>query len=207
LEITESSEAPLELLDQLLSFVRHRSRPDLRPPRLTASQRERVRRIILASAAVDEIPRQDRVQMALQEAERFGLDLVLPWLRARLDYVKQCGSGHYVYPLPDDLRPLVYTRRAKAAGRRELRRLLDEIEKPSTKGMYWYGVNEAITWLGSDSAEVTRRVTVWTNGSKHERGLALSFLSSGNWTVFTRSSRIGCHVASLAVESRTTVRG
>src|SRR5206468_9003464 len=43
LEITESSEAPLDLLDQLLLLVRHRSQADTRPPRLTASQRERVR--------------------------------------------------------------------------------------------------------------------------------------------------------------------
>jgi hypothetical protein len=190
LKITESSEAPLDLLDQLLSLVRHRSQADIRPPRLTASQRERVRRIILASAAVDDIPRQHRVQMALKEAERFGLDLVLPWLRARLDHVKRRANGHYIHPLPDELHPLVYTRRTSAAGRRELRRLLDEVEKPSTKGMYRYGVDEAVTWLGADSAEVTRRVAKWAKGSMNERRLALSFLSSGNWAVFTRRARL-----------------
>jgi hypothetical protein len=191
LEITESSEAPLDLLDQLLSLVRHRSQADMRPPRLTVSQRERVRRIMLASAAVDDIPRQHRVQMALEEAERFGLDLVLPWLRARLDHVKRRANGHYyIHPLPDELHPLVYTRRTSAAGRRELRRLLDEVEKPSTKGMYRYGVDEAITWLGADSAEVTRRVAKWAKGSMSQRRLALSFLGSGNWAVFTRRARL-----------------
>lgn len=190
LEITESSEAPLDLLDQLLSLVRHRSQADTRPPRLTASQRERVRRIILASAAVDDIPRQHRVQMALEEAERFGLDLVLPWLRARLDHVKRRADGRYIHPLPDELQPLVDTRRISAAGRRELRRLLDEVEKPSTKGMYRFGVDEAIAWLGSDGEEVTRRIAVWAKGTRHQRRLGLSFLNSGNWRVFTRRARL-----------------
>ena len=56
--------------------------------------------------------------------------------------------------------------------------------------MYRYGVDEAITWLGSDSAEVTRRVGKWAKGSAHERRIALSFVSSGSWAVFTRRARL-----------------
>ncbi len=190
LAITESSDAPLDLLDQLLSLVRHRSQPDAPPRHLTRSQREHVRRIILSSAAVDEIPRQHRVQMALEEAERLGLDLVLPWLRARLDHVKEGAGSRYIHPLPDELQPLIYARRASAAGRRELRRLLDELEKPSTSGLYRFGVDEAIAWLGSDSAEVTRCVAKWAKGSKSQRRLALSFLGCGSWSMFTRRARL-----------------
>lgn len=187
LELTETSEAPLDLLDRLLSTLRHRTGSDLR---LTATQRERVRRIVLASARVDEIPRQRGVQMALEEAERLGLDLVLPWLRARLEHVRERANGRYIHPLPDELQGLVYPRRATSAGRRELRRFLDEIEKPSTAGLYRLGIDEAITWLGADSAEVTRRVGKWISGSKHQRRLALSFVGSGNWRVFTRRARL-----------------
>jgi hypothetical protein len=190
LEITESSEAPLDLLDQLLSLVRHRSQPGKPAPRLTKSQRERVRRIILASAAVDDIPGQHHVQIALEEAEHFGLDLVLAWLHARLDHVRRRADGRYIDAFPDELQPLVHTRRTGAAGRRELRRLLDEVEKPSTNGLYRFGVDEAIAWLGSDSAEVTRRVAKWAKGPKSQRRLALSFLGSGNWSVFTRRARL-----------------
>lgn len=190
LEITESSEAPLGLLDQLLSLVRHRPQPGKPALRLTKSQREHVRRIILASAAVDDIPRQHRVQMALEEAERLGLDLVLPWLRARLDHVRRRAGVRYIHPLPDELQPLVHARRTSAAGRRDLRRLLDEVEKPSTNGLYRFGVDEAIAWLGSDSAEVTRRVANWAEGSESQRRLAVSFLGSGNWSVFTRRARL-----------------
>jgi hypothetical protein len=99
-------------------------------------------------------------------------------------------GGHYIYPLPDELHPLVHRRRTRAAGRRELRRLLDEVQKPSTKGIYRHGVGEAIAWLGSDSAEVTRRVAEWAKGTKRQRHLALSFLSSGNWTTFTQRARL-----------------
>jgi hypothetical protein len=39
------------------------------------------------------------VPLALAQAERFGLDLVIPWLQARLDYVKgQATLGHYIHP-------------------------------------------------------------------------------------------------------------
>jgi hypothetical protein len=190
LRITESSETPLALLSQLLSLLRHRSQADTPPLRLTASQRERVRQITLASAEVDDIPRDHRVQMVLKQAEWFGLDLVLPWLRARLDHVKRRANGRYIHPLPEELQPLVYTRRTSAAGKRELGRLLDEVERPSTKGMYRFGVDEAIAWLGADSAELTRRVGKWAKGSANQRRLALSFLSPGNWAVFTRRARL-----------------
>jgi len=128
--------------------------------------------------------------MALEEAERFGLDLVFPWLRARLDHVKRAGSRRYIYPVPDELQLLVHTRRRTAAGRRELSRLLDEIEKPSTNGMYRFALDEVIVWLGSDSALVTERVERWAKGPVRQRRLALSFLSSSSWTVFTRRARL-----------------
>jgi hypothetical protein len=190
LAITEASEVPLDLLVSLLSSVRHRSRPGARTRRLTSSQRERVRRIVLASAAVDDIQGQHRLQMALEEVERFGLDLVFPWLRARLDHLKRSVTGPFIYPLPDELQPLVYSGRTSAAGKRELFYLLDEIEKPSTKGTYLYALNQAITWLGSDSAEVTRRVERLAKGSGRQRQLALSFVNSGSWRVFTRRARV-----------------
>lgn len=202
LVITESSEAPLDLLHQLLSLVRHRSQADTPAPRLTASQRKRVRQIILASAEVDEIPHQHRLRMALEEADRFGLDLVLPWLRARLDHVKRRANGHYIHPLPEELQPLVYTRRTSAAGKRELCRLLDEVEKSSTRGMYRYGVDEAIAWLGADSAELTRRVGRWAKGSVRQRRLALSFVSSGNWAAFTRRARLVLNARPFDTEVR-----
>jgi len=37
---------------------------------------------------------------------------------------------------------------------------------------------------------VTRRVGKWISGSKHQRRLALSFLGSGNWRVFTHRARL-----------------
>lgn len=67
---------------------------------------------------------------------------------------------------------------------------MDEVERPSTRGMYRYGVDEAIAWLGADSAELTRRVGKWAKGSANQRRLALSFLSPGNWAVFTRRARL-----------------
>jgi hypothetical protein len=94
--LVEASATPLDRLDQLLGILSHRA--DGGPARLSAKQREAAKRIVLDSATAD-LPPHNQVQLALMQVERFGLELVIPWLQARLDYVKsQAAAGHYVHP-------------------------------------------------------------------------------------------------------------
>jgi hypothetical protein len=188
LTLTEASETSLELLGQLLGIIRHRADSKTR---LSSKQRQKVKHIVLASAAADFLPHDRRVhlQLTLEEIDRFGLDLVIPWLRARLDYAKsQIGSGRYIHHLPDELRPLLHARRRQADAKREFRRLLDELEAGAS-GMYRYSLEQAVSWLGIDSNELTRRVSQWARAGEDRRGLAFAFLDSASWSVFTQRAR------------------
>lgn len=188
LTLTEASETSLELLGQLLGVIRHRADSKTR---LSSKQRQKIKHIVLASAAADLLPHDRRVhlQLTLEEIDRFGVDLVMPWLRARLDYAKsQIGSGRYVHHLPDELRPPLYARRQQATAKREFRRLLDELEaEPS--GMYRYSLVQAVSWLGIDTNELTHRVSQWARAGEDGRILAFAFLDSASWPVFTQRAR------------------
>jgi hypothetical protein len=184
--LTEASATPLDFLDQLLGMRRHRADG---PARLSAKHRKAAKRIVLASATADLLLHHHRVQLTLEEAQHFGLDLVIPWLQARLNYVKsQAGSGHYVYPLPDELEPLLRARRQRADAKRELGRLLDELEAGASD-MYRLGLEEAVSWLGIDSSELTRRINQWVRAGVDKRRLAFAFLASASWPVFTQRAR------------------
>jgi hypothetical protein len=188
LTLTEASETSLELLGQLLSVIRYRA--DSKAP-LSSKQRQKVKHIVLASAAADFLPHDRRVhlQLTLEVIDRFGFDLVIPWLRARLDYVKsQIGSGRYIHHLPDELQPLLYARRRQADAKREFRRLLDELEA-GAGGMYRYSLVQAVSWLGIDSNELTRRVSRWARAGEDAQSLAFAFLDSASWPVFTQRAR------------------
>jgi hypothetical protein len=183
LALTEASESPLEQLGQLLGVVRHRANGKTR---LNAKQRETVERIVLASATADLLPHDYRLGLTLEEVERFGLDLVLPWLRARLDYAKsQAASHHYIGPLPDKLQPLLHARQRRAAAKRELKRLLDELEAGAS-GWYQLNLGQAVDWLGIDSSDLTRRINEWARAGEDKRTLAFAFLASASWPVFTK---------------------
>src|SRR6266498_3916754 len=109
--LAEASETPLDRLGQLLGVLPHRA--DGGPVRLSAKQREAAKRIVLGSATADLPPHNHRVPLTLRRVERFGLDLVIPWLQGRLDYVKsQAGGGHYVHPHLDELEPLLQDRKS-----------------------------------------------------------------------------------------------
>jgi hypothetical protein len=184
--LTEASATPLDSLDQLLGMLRHHADG---PARLSAKHRKAAKRIVLTSATADLLPYHHRVRLTLEETQRFGLNLAIPWLQARLNYVKsQAGSGHYVYPLPDELEPLLRARHRQADARRELRRLLDELEAGAS-GMYRLGLAEAVGWLGIDSSELTRRINQWVRAGEDKRGLAFAFLASASWPVFTQRAR------------------
>jgi hypothetical protein len=63
------------------------------------------------------------------------MPMVIPWLQARLDYVKgQATAGHYIHPHLEELEPLLHARRRRAAAKRELNRLLDEFEPARAVG-------------------------------------------------------------------------
>jgi hypothetical protein len=81
LTLTEASETSLELLGQLLGVIRHRADSKTR---LSSKQRQKIKHIVLASAAADLLPHDRRVhlQLTLEGIDRFGFDLVIPWLRA-----------------------------------------------------------------------------------------------------------------------------
>jgi len=183
LVLAEASATPLDRLGQLLGALRHRA--DGGPARLSAKQREAAKRIVLGSATADLPPHNHRVQLALAQVERFGLDLVIPWLQARLDHVKrQAAAGHYIHPLPDELEPLLRARRRRAAAKREFNRLLDELEA-GTSGQYRLGLAQAVGWLGIDSSELTRRINQWTRADDDKLSLAFAFLAAASWPVFT----------------------
>jgi hypothetical protein len=185
--LAEASTAPLDSLAQLLGALRHRA--DGGPARLTAKQREAAKHIVLGSATDDLPPHNNRVRLTLEEAERFGLKLVIPWLRARLGYVKsQAAGGHYIHPLLDELQPLLHDRRRRADAKREFVRLLAELEAGAS-GMYRVAVAETVGWLGIDSSELTRRINQWARAGEEKRELAFAFLPSASWPVFTERAR------------------
>ena len=185
--LAEASTAPLDSLGQLLGALRHRA--DGGPDRLTAKQREAAKRIVLGSATDDLPPHNNRVRLTLEQVERFGLNLVIPWLRARLEYVKsQAAGGHYIHPLLDELQPLLHDRRRRADAKREFVRLLDELEA-GTSGMYRLALGETVDWLGIDSGELTRRINHWARTGEDKRELAFAFLPSASWPVFTERAR------------------
>jgi hypothetical protein len=190
LQLTEANSSSLELLDQVLGMLRQQAVQSGTKPTLTTGQKAAVRRIILTSATTDQVPRNHRLSMALEEVQLLGLDLVLPWLREHLDHVRIGGAARFVQPLPDELQPHVHSRGGTAGGRRELERLLDELEKTTTTGLYRMAVEEAVSWLGSDSAAVTRRIGRWAIGGKRERQLAHRYVHSGNWRIFTSRARL-----------------
>jgi hypothetical protein len=157
---------------------------------LNAKQRGTVERIVLASAVADLLPHDYRLRLTLEEVERFGLDLVLPWLRARLDYAKsQAASHRYIGPLPDKLQPLLHARQRRAAAKHELRRLLDELEAGAS-GWYQLNLGQAVCWLGIDSSELTRRINEWVRAGEDKWTLAFAFLASASWPVFTKRAHV-----------------
>jgi hypothetical protein len=185
--LAKASAAPLDRLGQLLSALSHRA--DGGPARLSAKQREAAKRLVLSSATDDLPPHNNRVRLTLEQIERFGLNLVIPWLRARLDYVKsQAASGRYIHPLLDELEPLLQAHRRRADAKREFRRLLDELETGAT-GMYRLAVEETVGWLGIDSGELTRRINQWAQAGEDKWELAFAFLASARWSVFTERAR------------------
>jgi hypothetical protein len=186
--LAEASATPLDSLGQLLAALGHRAGGG--PARLSAKQRKAAERIVLGSAPADLPPHNHRVQLTLTQVERFGLDLVIPWLQARLAYVKrQAAGGHYIHPLSDELEPLLHARRRRAAAKRELNRLLDELEA-SASGVYRLGVEEAVRWLGIDSGELTQRINQWARAGDDKLGLAFAFLATASWPVFTERARV-----------------
>jgi hypothetical protein len=187
LSVTEASDTPLESLGQLLGVFRHRAGGEAR---LSAKQRRRVKCIVLASAAGDLLPHDHHVQATLETAERLGLDLVILWLRARLDHVKsQAGRGRYVGLLPDELRPLLHARSRRASAKRELQRLFDDLEAGAT-GTYQNNLVEAVCWLGIHSSELTRKIDEWARAGGDKRDLAFACIASASWPVFTKRARV-----------------
>jgi hypothetical protein len=180
---------PLTALDRLLMIARHRE-PAGERPRLTKAQRTAIRELVLATAFDDRLPSHQRLAMTLPELEQHKIDLTLDWLRARLDHVRRHHRIRYMQPLPDEIGPFVRARRRTAAAKAELERLLHELERSSTDGMYRYGVDQAVEWLGGDSETVTAKVGVWIRGGPRQRQLALSFVRSSDWKVFTKRAQI-----------------
>jgi hypothetical protein len=88
------------------------------------------------------------------------------------------------------LQPLLYTRRKRKSSRLEIERLLDELEDENTTGLYRLAVEQAVDWLGPDSAAVTARLATWARGSTRQLELAHHYLHSGNWRTFTKRARL-----------------
>lgn len=188
LDITRTLAAPLDSLDTLLRAVRIQV-PGGEVPPLTSAQRRRVKGIILDSARVDATPSQHRVRTTLEEAEVLGLDLVLPWVRTRLEFLRSRQDEDYIVPLPDEVRGMVQMRRKSATARRELVRLMAELGAHPDNWRYRSGLTDAITWLGDDSPTLTRQVAWWATGEEAEIQLALTFAVSSQWTVFTKRAK------------------
>jgi hypothetical protein len=190
LELTEASASPLDELDQLLGTLRQQAAARGVKPRLIPRQKSGVTRIVMAAAHEEHLRHDHRLKMALDEARAFGLDLALPWLRERLEFIRQGTTARFVEPLPDELQPLVHAVRRTASGKLELEWLLDELEKPTTTGLYRMAVEEAVVWLGAESPAITRRIPKWATGSDREVQLAYQFVNSANWRVFTKRARL-----------------
>jgi hypothetical protein len=178
---------PLAALDQLLSVIRYRNRS---PAKLTASQKQAVRGVVLASAKRDSLPSRQQLLMTMQELEQHKIDVVFNWVRARLAYLRSGKSNVWFQPLPDEIAQLIIPRRRTAEGKRLLSELLAEVEKESTKGAYRMAVDTAIEWLGRDSAEVTKKVGEWITGTPRLRDLAVSFVMSSDWRVYTKRVKV-----------------
>jgi hypothetical protein len=190
LDALKTNDDPLPALNQLLVVVRRRA-PTEKPRRLTTGQWQAIREIVLKTATDDGVSSPRHLGMALEALGRWGLDLALEWLAARLDHMRRCDhQRRYLHPLPDELGPLIHASRRRTAGKAELVRLLGEAEKPSTTGMYCFGVDQAIRWLGGDSAIVTSKIGEWIRGGPRLRRLALSFVTSSAWKVFTTRAKI-----------------
>jgi hypothetical protein len=189
LDALAANDDPLPALDQLLAVVRHRA-PDRRLPKLTTAQKNAIREIVLTTASTDRLPSHQRLAMTLGELEQHGLDLALDWLQARLEHVHRHHKTRYMQPLPDELEPFIRSRRRQAKAKAELARLLEEVARPSTDGMYRYGVDEAIQWLGGDAHLVTQKIGEWIRGGPRLRRLALSFVNSGGWKAFTARAKL-----------------
>ena len=190
LQLTRSSTSPLELLGQLLGRLRHQVEDRPTRSRLSATQRKTLREVILESAHLEDSPRNQRLKLVLEEALDLGVDLVLPWLRERLTYIKDGDVAQYTLPLPDELQPLLYARRERKAARVEVERLLNELEDDRTTGLYRLAVEQAVDWLGADSAAVTTRMATWAGGRGRQRELAYHYVHSGNWRTFTKRARL-----------------
>lgn len=87
--------------------------------------------------------------------------------------------------------------------------LLGEVVRSSSDGMYRFGIDEAIWWLGGDSDVVTQKVSEWIHGGPHLRSVALSFVNSNNWKVFTKRAKVvldarpfDCEVARFLIGAR-----
>jgi hypothetical protein len=183
LVLAEASATPLDRLGQLLGMLDHRG--DGGPTRLNVKQREAAKRIVLGSATADLPPHNHRVSLTLAQAQRFGLDLVVPWLQARLDYVKrQAAAGHYVHPHLEEMESLLHACRRRGAAKREFNRLLNELEAGAS-GVYRLGLEDAVRLLDINSSELTRRIDQWARADDDKLGLAFAFLAAASWPVFT----------------------
>jgi hypothetical protein len=128
--------------------------------------------------------------MTMQELDQHKIDVAFDWLRARLEYLKSGKSKAWFEPLPDEIAQLIVPRRHTAKGKRLLGELLAEVEKKSTKGAYRMAIDTAIEWLGRDSTAVTKKVGEWITGTPRLRDLAVSFVMSGDWRVYTKRVKI-----------------
>jgi hypothetical protein len=128
--------------------------------------------------------------MTLTELEQLKIDLTFDWLRARLEHVRRNHTSRYIQPLPDELGPFVRSRRRQALARAELARLLAEVEGPSAAGMYRFGIDQAIRWLGGDSELLTQKIGEWIRRGPRFQQLALSFVNTSDWKVFTKRAKV-----------------
>jgi hypothetical protein len=160
------------------------------PAKLTPTQKRAVRDIVLTSAESDALPSRQQLLMTMQGLARHKIDVAFAWLRARLAYLKRGQSHIRFQPLPDEIAELIIPRRNSAEGKRLLSELLEEVEKESITGSYRMAVDTAIDWLGRDSEQVTKKVGKWIVGPPRLRDLAISFVMTSNWRVYTKRVKI-----------------
>jgi hypothetical protein len=190
LDSLRSRDDPLRLLDQLLSLVRHRTGSGARA-RVTAKQKQAIREIVVETARAEPLPSHQQLAMTLRELEQHRLDVAIDWLLARLEFIKEEeGKRGYLRAPPEEIAPFVVTRRNSAAGKRALTEFLDEVSEESSAGMYRIALDEAIGWLGRDSEIVTNKVREWIAGPPRLRELAVSFVMTSDWRVYTKRVKI-----------------
>jgi hypothetical protein len=182
-----SMDEPLSALDQLLSTIRYRQNA---PATLSAPQKRAVRDVLLNSAERDQMPSRQQLLMAMKEVEQHKIGVAFDWLRARLASLKRGRGNVGLQPLPDDIAQFIIPRRQTAEGKRLLAELLTEVEKGSTKGAYRMALDTAIEWLGRDSEQVTNKVREWIAGAPRLRDLAVPFVMTSNWRVYTKRVKI-----------------